>query len=365
MRSPITRAFLLVTLIFILLTLFVGFRNSAEADSHLVSYLPLAQHFGPAAPSTPTSTPEVNPTSTPVSGPTPTRPPVQGDAIVVDHTSIDDFDRIPDAYVQAAEVLDMIFVDRSVGMNISDGLTCLSYPSHDAAPNNCVRYEHVDPSFSVSPSVVSWNRPGGYDRSRWDYAPWPDNCSEWYTKIECYMNLVRPQINNYDVLSFQYSYLEVGEGSTIADLPGGFFSNNGSHLDVYDLAAFEAQYPNKVFIYWTSSLSRGIGSSVSQSFNDQMRNYAISNEKVLFDVADILSHDPNGNPCYDNRDGVPYSNGNNSENHPDDGQNLLAICQHYTTETDGGHLGSVSAGKIRVAKAFWVLMARIAGWDGS
>jgi hypothetical protein len=93
-----------------------------------------------------------------------------------------------------------------------------------------------------------------------------------------------------------------------------------------------------------------------------MRQYAIANQKPLFDVADILSHDPAGNPCYDNRDGVPYDNGNNSENYPDDGANRLAICPHYTTETDGGHLGSVSAGKIRVAKAFWVLMARITGW---
>lgn len=290
---------------------------------------------------------------------------MQGDAIVVDHTSIADFEHIPNTYIEAAERLRMIFVDRSVGMNISDGLTCLSYPSHDSAPNHCVRYEHRgDPAFSVDPAVVSWNRPGGYDRSLWDYAPWPGNCSEWYTKIECYMNLVRPQINSYDVLSFQYSYLEVAEGSTIADLPGGFFSNNGGHLDVYDLEAFEAQWPDKAFIYWTSSLSRGIGSDVSQSFNEQMRNYAISNEKILFDVAAILSHDPDGNPCYDNRDGVPYSFGNNSENWPDDWRNIPAICPHYTTETDGGHLGNVSAGKIRVAKAFWVLMARIAGWEG-
>lgn len=28
-----------------------------------------------------------------------------------------------------------------------------------------------------------------------------------------------------------------------------------------------------------------------------------------------------------------------------------------------GHLGSISAGGIRVAKAFWVLMAQIAGWQ--
>ena len=36
--------------------------------------------------------------------------------------------------------------------------------------------------------------------------------------------------------------------------------------------------------------------------------------------------------------------------------------EHYTTELDGGHLGSVSGGKIRAAKAFWIVMARLAGW---
>jgi hypothetical protein len=82
-------------------------------------------------------------------------------------------------------------------------------------------------------------------------------------------------------------------------------------------------------------------------------------------VADILSHRPDGQPCYDNRDGVPYNNGARSENYPNDGINTEAICPQYTTEVDGGHLGAVSAGKIRVAKAFWVLMAQIQGWNPS
>ena len=95
-----------------------------------------------------------------------------------------------------------------------------------------------------------------------------------------------------------------------------------------------------------------------------MRQWTSDNDKILFDLADILSHSPDGAPCYDNRDGVAYTINSNTENHPDDGLNTLAICQHYTSETEGGHLGSPSAGKIRVSKAYWVLMARIAGWDG-
>jgi hypothetical protein len=96
-----------------------------------------------------------------------------------------------------------------------------------------------------------------------------------------------------------------------------------------------------------------------------MRAYARSTGRPLFDVADILSHDPYGNPCYDDRDGIPYDNGHNSENYADDGLAIPAICQHYTTEVNSGHLGAVDTGKLRVAQAFWVLMSRLAGWDGS
>jgi YVTN family beta-propeller protein len=95
-----------------------------------------------------------------------------------------------------------------------------------------------------------------------------------------------------------------------------------------------------------------------------MRAWTAANGRILLDVADILSHTPDGQPCYDNRDGVAYYASETLwENYPDDGVNYPAICPHYTTEVDGGHLGSVSAGKIRVAKAYWVLMAQLAGWQ--
>ena len=165
--------------------------------------------------------------------------------------------------------------------------------------------------------------------------------------------------------------MNIETGSTIDDLDIGFFVDlphygyyeNRERWDISDFEELEAQYPNKTFIYWTTSLSRAIGSLDGQNFNNQMRQYAIANEKILFDVADIESHDDNGNLCFDNRDSVQYCNSNSCENHPDDGQNIIAICQDYTTEVDGGHLGSVSGGGIRIAKAFWVLMARLSGWN--
>ncbi|MGA9533693.1 MAG: hypothetical protein WBR18_13330 [Anaerolineales bacterium] len=273
--------------------------------------------------------------------------------VVVDHTSVASFESIPENYLQSAAALDMFFMDRSVGANINDGLDCLSYPTDEDpdVPNHCIR------AGSYDSSDLNWSHPGGYDNDNWDFQFWPDDqdCPDWSAKVNCFVNVIDPMIDQYDVVSYQLSYLSVDDGSSVADLPGGFFSDNSGTFDVYDLEAYEAQHPNQTFIYWTTSLARNIGTATSESFNAQMRDYAIEHGKPLFDVADILSHDPDGNPCFDNRDGVT---------HPDDGVDRLAICQQYTTEVDGGHLGSVSIGKIRVAKAFWVLMARIAGWSG-
>ncbi len=286
-----------------------------------------------------------------------------GGTIVVDHDSVALFQQIPESYLQAAANLHMFFMDRSVGFNIDNALDCLAFPSDEAAPNRCIRWRHVVPEFSADPSDVDWARPGGYDRSRWVYETWPDlDCSDWSADLRCFLTVMDTRISQYDVVSFQYSYLEVSPGSDIADEPGGFFSNDPDGMDVYDLQAYEAAHPEQVFIYWTTSLARGIGSPESVAFNERMRQFAIDHGEPLFDVADILSHDLQGRPCYDNRDGVAYANGNQSEDYPDDALDLPAICQSYTTEVDGGHLGSVSTGNIRVAKALWVLMAQIAGW---
>ena len=189
------------------------------------------------------------------------------------------------------------------------------------------------------------------------------SASSWFQKLECFIRYVDANPARYDVYSYMNSYLEVDDASDIASAGTGFFTHQSNRYDIGDFEAMEARNPGRIFIHHTSNLARGIGTQVSTSFNNQLRQYARDRNKYLLDVAAILSHDPSGNPCYDNRDGVPYSNGNASENYPDDGQNIPALCQHYTRETDGGHLGNPDVGKIRVAKAFWVLMARIAGWN--
>lgn len=301
--------------------------------------------------------------------------------ILIDHRHVDLFDQIPAQYLEAAKSLRVLFSDRSVGENTSWGLDCLAADSFGSSAPGCrIEYtEKVGSSWDsrlftqddydnnlVPDTILVHQAPGKYDRSNWTFEFRMDT---WENLTNDFVNgLVPAYVNSKDALSYQFSYLNIMSGDNIADPQEGFFAANpGSpgRYDISDVEAVEAQYPNKIFIFWTTSLARSIGTIEGQQFNDQMRAYAINNQKILFDFADIESHDPNGAACYDNRDGVQFCGTNGCENEPDDGLNIPAICQDYTSEVGGGHLGNVSGGKIRVAKAFWVLMARIAGWDGT
>lgn len=323
---------------------------------------------------TPTSTPTPSQTPGPTATPTETTEPPEG-LIWIDRHAVALFESIPPEYLEIARNTHMLFSDRSVGQNINEGLDCLTATSWAASPASCRRdyfndewhwrtFNQADYDQGLVPERILFDPdPVEYNRDNWTYE---FDMGTWSELTQSFIETLAPDyLDIKDALSYQFSYLNVTEFDDIADPDFGYFSNNPSRYTVVDYESFIDQYPDKIFFFWTTSLARGIGTQVSTDFNAMMRDYAVEHQKILFDVADILSHTDLDEPCYDNRDGVPYCDMNgNCEDYPDDGLDLPAICQDYTTETNGGHLGSVSAGKIRVAKAFWVLMARIAGWDG-
>ena len=174
-----------------------------------------------------------------------------------------------------------------------------------------------------------------------------------------FFTLVVPQRTSQDVITFQINYLALADDSHINDLPGssvqshspGFFygyPGNNTRYDISDIEELQSARPNQIFFHWTASLARNTGTYNSTIFNAQMRQYANSHKQILLDYADIMSHNLGGVQCYDViADGVDYP----------------AICPDYTSEVSGGHLGSMATGALRIAKAYWVLMAQIAGWD--
>lgn len=293
-------------------------------------------------PAVPTATPM------PTYGPTPTFGPTavpHKDTLIIDHESVALYDQIPAQYLRAAENLRVLYRDRSVGDNISQGLSCLAASNWASSLSHC-RRDYVDSSLtdwktfttrdSNIPSAILF--PGGNNRNNIEVilreGTWEEDLSDFISAFPSYTS-------SKDIITFQHNYLHVQSPSTIDEV---YFDRNYDGTNIYDLAALENQYPNKTYIYWTTSLSRLIGTTDSQSFNDQMRNWASENGKILFDVADIESYTPENQPCRN-------------------AQGYEILCKRYTTETDGGHLGSVSAGKIRIAKAMWVMLAQIAGWN--
>src|SRR4030095_16892028 len=71
--------------------------------------------------------------------------------IVVDHTSLGLFDRIPDQYLQAARNLRFLFMVRSVGANTNDALSCLTATSYGTSPSPCRQdYQFVNGSPGVT-----------------------------------------------------------------------------------------------------------------------------------------------------------------------------------------------------------------------
>ncbi len=302
-------------------------------------------------------------------------PPPPDSPLIIDHTDVALFESIPDRYLTAARNLRMLFSDRSVGSDIDQSLNCLTATSWATSSSSC-RVDYYDSNWNFKtftqtdltnglvPERIRFTpSPTLYSRSNWTFVA---KQGSWSDLTRDFIQVLAPAyINSKDVLTYQFSYLNVMDGDDIANPETGFFSNNPSRYDVYDLEAYLAQHPDKTFFYWTTSLARSIGNATATEFNAMMRVYAVDHGYFLFDVADIESYTDKDVPCYDNRDGLPYvAMSGASENYLDDGHSYPAICQDFTTEVDGGHLGAVAGARIRISKAYWVLMARIAGWDG-
>jgi len=251
-------------------------------------------------------------------------PPEPGTGFVIDHTSVALFDQIPPAYLAAARDLRVLFRTASVGQNISGGLNCLVNNS----PNFC-RAGYTVPA----PQIPIVSRPQ-YDRTRWLLEARGN--PGWYGKVTDFITQVETRSASFDAMMWKQSYVD--DPSII-----NFWTRAGTGPDIGDVEQALATHPSTRAVFWTAAIAKTpVNMQHIATFNGTMRLYATENNAVLFDVADIESHRPDGSLC--STGGLP------------------TICAEYSVETSGGHLTNGMAQQ-RLAQAFWVLVARLAGWQ--
>lgn len=243
--------------------------------------------------------------------------------IIIDHNSINDFEQIPENILQEASIIKLMFRHASVGGTINNGLDCIQGTLKH--PSECTKF----PAYK-------------YDRKNWIFQPRAN--SGWIGKIDDFVNEVKKQINDFEIFSFKFCFLD-GLDETAEPCGKPFNMTKTEQAWNYlknSYETLESTYPEKIFIWWTIPLTQ-TGQYCTEEMNSRIRNYCKNNSKILFDIADIEAYDTLGNHITNNQGWEAAFSGYCGEQKPG-----AAACHPNWT------------GKLLLAKSFWVMMSLIA-----
>jgi hypothetical protein len=262
--------------------------------------------------------------------------------LLVDHNAALAFNTIPDCWLDQAKQITMHYGHTSHGSQIRSGLNYLEQYIDDKY-SVAIRTSTTEglPDAETPPAlrIYAGNPPETYIQP-----------NDYWDGTEA-MNRTRAVV---DTGNYNYSMWSWCGQQT---------SNSEETVNRYlaAMSTFEDEYPNMRFILMTGHTDGQQDSSsdpglIHRRNNDMVRNYARDNEMILFDFADIEKYDPDGtyHPNVDDTCDVPTgywcddwcaANASQCQNMPSCAHSEGIMC-------------------VQKAKAFWWMMARLAGWNG-
>jgi hypothetical protein len=204
------------------------------------------------------------------------------------------------------------FAHASVGSNLIDGFHDLNAEDPNTFPYTTAASTGTFPTETVPATIYEHNRgnPG------------------WKPKIDRFAAAVQNgwRFPKVDVVLNKLCYIDQ-------------FASANYYLQ--SMSRLEAAFPETIFIYATMPLTSAADwkSRLRQSFNNKVRDWTQANRRILFDLADIESHNANGNACTFNAGSKSFE----------------LLCGDYTD--DGGHLNRV--GRRILAQGFYGLAAAL------
>jgi len=328
---------------------------------------------------------------------TATLPSVTFSQIIADHTVVADFDKIPLSYLNEVKKMWVILAGESHSKGYRIG---------------CQLLENSNPEFQVG--IMESGTPEGYTDQymRLSRATWGDvnNSSNWiysYGEEDWFTSpLAISRTKNHltwcNTHDLQIAAMGFGWcwDMTSSNWPGGtvdpfyqvrwagasvggpegslrwglddedqVLTGNSVSMDSYLNATADYishcevnSYPTKMF--FTTGPVDGSGNVGENGYQRSIKHQYIRDfvgaapDRILFDYADILCWSDAGN-----QKNITWTDfaGNQQTYQVIHDDNLLDLDGGYTE--DGDHIGQ--RGALRLAKALWWMLARMAGWDGS